>query len=242
MALLDTQVSVLANQALNYLVTGRSPRRMGNAHPNLVPYQVFRGRRRPADRRHRQRPAMLGFLPHHRPWRPRRRSPLSRERRPHPQPRRRSSPRSPRLWRRRRARSCSRSSKSAAVPAGPINTVAETFADPQVIARKMRLDVPATGVRGGRAPTVRSPIRMTARTSPPRRGAPRLGRTQRRGLDRTGPRRGQDRDAQGESDRRLRGKAPRSFSCGKSEFMLLLFFGSACYFAPDGSLANGGPR
>ena len=41
MALLDTQVGVLANQALNFLVSGRSPRRLGNAHPNIVPYQVF---------------------------------------------------------------------------------------------------------------------------------------------------------------------------------------------------------
>ena len=41
MALLDTQVSVLANQALNFLVSGKSPRRLGNAHPNIVPYQVF---------------------------------------------------------------------------------------------------------------------------------------------------------------------------------------------------------
>lgn len=42
MALLDTQVSVLANQGMNYLVSGVSPKRMGNAHPNLVPYQVFK--------------------------------------------------------------------------------------------------------------------------------------------------------------------------------------------------------
>ena len=41
MALLDTQVSVLANQAMNYLVSGHPPRRMGNAHPNIVPYQIF---------------------------------------------------------------------------------------------------------------------------------------------------------------------------------------------------------
>jgi len=41
MALLDVQVGVLANQAMNYLVSGRSPKRMGNAHPNLAPYQVF---------------------------------------------------------------------------------------------------------------------------------------------------------------------------------------------------------
>ena len=41
MALLDVQTSVLANQAMNYLASGKAPRRMGNAHPNIVPYQVF---------------------------------------------------------------------------------------------------------------------------------------------------------------------------------------------------------
>jgi crotonobetainyl-CoA:carnitine CoA-transferase CaiB-like acyl-CoA transferase len=41
MALLDVQVACLANQAMNYLTTGVSPRRLGNAHPNIVPYQDF---------------------------------------------------------------------------------------------------------------------------------------------------------------------------------------------------------
>jgi crotonobetainyl-CoA:carnitine CoA-transferase CaiB-like acyl-CoA transferase len=41
MALLDTQVAMLANLGANYLVTRRAPRRMGNAHQNIVPYQVF---------------------------------------------------------------------------------------------------------------------------------------------------------------------------------------------------------
>ncbi|WP_110656210.1 CaiB/BaiF CoA transferase family protein [Salinicola halimionae] len=41
MALLDVQVGVLANQALNYLTSGQTPQRMGNAHPNIVPYQAF---------------------------------------------------------------------------------------------------------------------------------------------------------------------------------------------------------
>ncbi len=41
MALLDTQVAVLGNQALNYLVSGKVPKRLGNAHPNIVPYQTF---------------------------------------------------------------------------------------------------------------------------------------------------------------------------------------------------------
>ncbi|MER8124575.1 CoA transferase, partial [Acinetobacter baumannii] len=41
MALLDVQVACLANQAMNYLTTGVPPRRLGNAHPNIVPYQNF---------------------------------------------------------------------------------------------------------------------------------------------------------------------------------------------------------
>lgn len=41
MALLDSMVGVLANQAQNFLVSGKPPHRMGNAHPNIAPYQVF---------------------------------------------------------------------------------------------------------------------------------------------------------------------------------------------------------
>ena len=41
LALLDVQVGVLANQALNYLTSGQVPQRLGNAHPNIVPYQAF---------------------------------------------------------------------------------------------------------------------------------------------------------------------------------------------------------
>ncbi|MCX9154948.1 CoA transferase [Niveibacterium sp. 24ML] len=41
LALLDVQVACLANQAMNYLASGRAPQRMGNAHPNIVPYDAF---------------------------------------------------------------------------------------------------------------------------------------------------------------------------------------------------------
>jgi crotonobetainyl-CoA:carnitine CoA-transferase CaiB-like acyl-CoA transferase len=41
LALLDVQVACLANQAMNYLVSQETPKRMGNAHPNIVPYQTF---------------------------------------------------------------------------------------------------------------------------------------------------------------------------------------------------------
>ena len=42
LALLDTQVAFLANQGMNYLATGEAPGRLGNAHPNIVPYQTFK--------------------------------------------------------------------------------------------------------------------------------------------------------------------------------------------------------
>jgi crotonobetainyl-CoA:carnitine CoA-transferase CaiB-like acyl-CoA transferase len=44
LALFDTQLAFLANQAMNYLATGESPKRIGNSHPNIVPYQTFRTR------------------------------------------------------------------------------------------------------------------------------------------------------------------------------------------------------
>ena len=57
-ALLDTQVGVLSNQALNYLVTGKEPARLGNAHPVVVPVPGLSRRRRPHDHRLRQRRAV----------------------------------------------------------------------------------------------------------------------------------------------------------------------------------------
>ncbi|MCJ9427829.1 CaiB/BaiF CoA transferase family protein [Kordiimonas marina] len=42
MALMDTQIAVLANQSMNYLVSGKEPKRLGTAHPSIVPYQAFR--------------------------------------------------------------------------------------------------------------------------------------------------------------------------------------------------------
>ncbi|MCG2607135.1 CoA transferase [Acinetobacter sp. SM34] len=44
MSLLDVQVATLANQGMNYLSTGISPKRMGNSHPNIVPYQTFKAK------------------------------------------------------------------------------------------------------------------------------------------------------------------------------------------------------
>ena len=63
--------------------------------------------------------------------------------------------------------------ESAGVPAGPINTVAEVFADPQVVHRGMRLDLSRPD--GRRVPAVRTPILMSETPLAYERGAPRVG-------------------------------------------------------------------
>ena len=48
--------------------------------------------------------------------------------------------------------------EAAGVPGGPINTLEDVFADPQVLARKLRIDLPSKFAKGGSIPGVRSPI------------------------------------------------------------------------------------
>jgi len=159
MALLDAQVSVLANQALNYFVSGKAPKRLGNAHPNIVPYQVF-----PAkdghliiavgnDGQFRRLCAVLG-LPH-----------LADEPR-YATNAARVSARSdlvPILAAETATRA--RDDLLAAlegegVPAGPINSVEEVFQDTQVQHRGLKVELPASGVAGGTVSSVRTPIRF----------------------------------------------------------------------------------
>jgi crotonobetainyl-CoA:carnitine CoA-transferase CaiB-like acyl-CoA transferase len=175
MSLLDALVGVLANQALNYLVSGTSPNRMGNAHPNIVPYQVF-----PAadghvviavgnDGQFLRLCDVLGApeLKHE----PRYQSNAGRV-----------AARAElvgaitaRTTRMRRAELLPALEK-AGVPAGPIHDIAEVFADPQVIARALRLDLPAPDTASGTVPGVRTPIvfsrtPLTYETPSPRLGA-----------------------------------------------------------------------
>ncbi len=174
MALFDVQIAVLANQALNFLVSGRSPRRMGNAHPNLVPYQVFEASDGPLivatgnDRQNRDFLRVIGC------------EALADD------PRFRTNADrvknrvqfiaeiAPAVKARRRAGLLA-ALEASHVPAGSINQVGEAFADPQIVARGMRIDLPATGVRGGRAPSVRSPIVLDGVGVHGDHAAPRLG-------------------------------------------------------------------
>ena len=134
MALLDTMVAMLANQGMNYLVSGKAPHRMGNAHPNIVPYQVFPTRDGHVviatgnDRQWRDTCAILGledlaFDPRfvHNAGRVAARAELV----PMLEAKTRTFDRDDLLA----------ALEAAKVPAGPINTVAQVFADPQEIGR-----------------------------------------------------------------------------------------------------------
>ena len=148
MALLDTQVAMLANLGANYLATGVAPQRAGNAHQNIVPYQVFEvadGHMILAVGNDGQfaSSATSPAAPSSRTTRASRATPTAcATARP-----------SCRCWRRvlkRRTRADWLAALEAAkVPCGPINDLAEVFADPQVRARGMTVDDAASARRHG---------------------------------------------------------------------------------------------
>ncbi|QUM72760.1 CaiB/BaiF CoA transferase family protein [Sphingopyxis granuli] len=169
MALLDAQVAVLANQAANYLASGVAPKRMGNGHANVVPYQAFAtadGQLVVAvgnDGQYRKLCAILG------------------------EPQWGDDPRfatnAARLANRAElipllaaniatweAQPLSLALEAEGVPAGPINDLAGVFADPQVIARGMRFRPEGASIDGVASPIVIDGERMVAAT-----GAPSLG-------------------------------------------------------------------
>jgi crotonobetainyl-CoA:carnitine CoA-transferase CaiB-like acyl-CoA transferase len=173
LALLDTQVAVLANQAMNYLVTGVAPQRLGNAHPNIVPYQVFvasDGHIIVAVGNENQFARMCEVIG---------RSELASDAR--------FATNASRVNNRdeliailqgifaaRTMRDWLESLERAGVPCGPINTVADVFADRQVQARGLKLDLPHPSI--GLVPSVANPIKYSATpisysSAPPMLGA-----------------------------------------------------------------------
>ncbi|GLH33856.1 CaiB/BaiF CoA transferase family protein [Pseudomonas putida] len=172
MALLDVQVACLANQAMNYLTTGNPPRRLGNAHPNIVPYQDF-----PTadgdfiltvgnDGQFRKFAEVAG------------------------QPQWADDPR----FATNKLRVANRAEliplirqatvfkttaewvsqlEAAGVPCGPINDLAQMFQDPQVLARGLAVSMPHA--LAGSVPQVASPIRLSETPVEYRRAPPLLG-------------------------------------------------------------------
>jgi len=172
LALLDVQVATMANQAMNYLYSGKVPGRLGNAHPNVVPYQDF-----PTadgnviiavgnDGQFARLAAAIG------------------------QPELATDPRFANnlarvgnrveLIRLLRQQTIKRSTvdwvhalEAVDVPCGPINDIAHVFEDPQVIARGMKIE--ADHPTAGRIPLVANPIRLSESPVEYRNSPPTLG-------------------------------------------------------------------
>ena len=174
LALLDTQVGVLANQAMNYLVGGAAPRRMGNAHPNLVPYQVFEAADGPIviavgnDRQNADLCAVLGV------------GAVAADPRFRTNAGRVANRKAflenicPEIARRSRAELFD-ALEARDIPVGPINSIDEVFRDPQVVARGMQIGGKDEGECSGRVPGVRTPIVVDGGALYSESGAPRLG-------------------------------------------------------------------
>jgi formyl-CoA transferase len=172
LALFDTMLGTLANMNMNYLTSGMPPRRAGNAHPNIVPYQVFE-----ASDGHvviavgndaqfvrfcelAQAPA-LALDPRYlrNADRVRHREALLQELQP--------------LVRAHPVGYWVDGLEAAGVPCGPINDLAQAFADPQAAARGLRVDLPHP--LAGTVALVANPIRMSATEPIYERAPPTLG-------------------------------------------------------------------
>lgn len=172
MALLDVQVAAMANMNMNYLVSGKVPKRQGNAHANIVPYQVFRTRDGHMvlavgnDRQFAKFCTIAGcpqfatderFATNNNRVRNREiLVPMLEEV----------------LLGRTTAEWVARL-EAAGVPAGPINDIAQTFEHPQVKHRKMKLDLPHP--QAGTVPSVANPIKFSATPIEYRSAPPTLG-------------------------------------------------------------------
>ena len=162
MALLDTQVAMLANVNMNYLVSGRVPQRQGNAHANIVPYQVFDA----ADGQfviavgndaQFARFCEIAGCAYHLDDRFRRNADRVRHRDV-------LIPLLQEVLKQRSVSTWVTALEAAGIPVGPINSLAQVFEHPQVRDRGMRLDL--LHPLAQRVPQVASPIKMSA--TPPR--------------------------------------------------------------------------
>lgn len=153
-SLLDSQVSVLANQALNYLVGGKVPQRLGNAHPNIVPYQTFEtadGHIIMAvgnDRQYAEYCKIIGA--------PELASAPYDNNRGRVENRTALVPLLAPLMKKRTTSEWVGAFEAATVPCGPINTIDQMFANEQVLARGMQIGM--TREDGVQVPGVANPI------------------------------------------------------------------------------------
>ena len=172
LALLDVQVASLANQTQNYLTTGKPPARMGNAHPSIVPYQDFPttdGAMIIAVGNDGQF-ARLAAAAGHPEWAHDPRFATNKARVEHRDafidaftPVAQSRPTADWI-------ACL---EQAGVPCGPINDLAEVFADPQIEARGLRMTMPHAG--GAEIALAANPVHLSATPTSYRLAPPLLG-------------------------------------------------------------------
>ena len=172
--MLDTQVAMLTIQGLNYLATGQAPKRLGNAHPNIVPYQTFATADGDIilavgnDAQFQRFCAFAGVAEladdekfSTNEARVRNRDELIERLAP--------------VLAGQESRHWIEGLAARNVSCGPINTLDQVFADPQVVARGMKLEMPHPAVGGAPVPLIASPIRMSATPPSYRHPPPMLG-------------------------------------------------------------------
>ena len=170
LALMDVATSIMANQAMNYMVSGVAPGKMGNAHPNLAPYAVFdcadgwiiiaTGN----DAQYQRLVQVLGLADM--AGDPRFAS--NADRIANRTAMTEGLTAATRAWTKADLLAAC---EAAGVPAGPINDLAEVFADPQVVARAMQ-------IAPGGIPGVRSPMSFSGADLALERPSPKLGEHQ----------------------------------------------------------------
>ena len=172
LALFDTQAAFLANQAMNYLATGEVPGRLGNAHPNIVPYQTFRTADGDIilacgnDNLFGKFCEVAGCQA------------LVRDERFATNARRVENREAitellAEVFAQRTTHEWVEMLEAAGVPNGPINNIRQVFEEPQAIARGLRFDLPHP--TAGSVPLVASPMRFSATPIEQRLPPPTLG-------------------------------------------------------------------
>jgi crotonobetainyl-CoA:carnitine CoA-transferase CaiB-like acyl-CoA transferase len=173
-ALVDTTVGVLANQGLNFLASGKVPQRIGNAHPNIVPYQVFSvadgyiiiatGN----DSQYQKLCTVLGA-----PGLAK--DPAYIDNKSRLANRAELVGKLTALTMKFKMQDLADKLEAVGVPAGPINNLDHVFDDPHVKYRGMKLDLSSAFAKNGTIPGIRTPIMVDEQPMAAEHPAPRLG-------------------------------------------------------------------
>jgi crotonobetainyl-CoA:carnitine CoA-transferase CaiB-like acyl-CoA transferase len=172
--MLDTTVAYLSNQGMNYLASGERPARLGNAHPNIVPYQVFKtadGHVIVAVGNDEQFKKFCGFagvpeLPN---------DPLFRSNDLRVRNRAAVLERLAPVMAAKPSKHWLDGLDKLGIGVGPINTLDQVFADPHVQARGMVADMPHKAAGGGKVKLLASPFKLSGTPVSYRRAPPMLG-------------------------------------------------------------------